>query len=793
MTADSHTPMMQQYLKIKSQHLDMLLFYRMGDFYELFFDDAKIAANLLDLTLTHRGQSQGKPIPMAGVPYHALDNYLARLIKKGESVAICEQIGDPETSKGPVAREVTRIVTPGTVTDDSLLEARTDVILLAIYQAKQGYGLAWADISGGRFSILSAIDTAQLFAEINRLQPAEIILNQQISGLHNNTNACIKIRPAWEFEISKATQLIKEQFSIYDINAFSDYKIAFPAAGALLAYLQLTQRQAILHLRQIKIEKKQDFLHLDAATQRHLELFTNYKGEKQNSLLSCLDNTASTMGGRLLKRWLGRPLANIAEITARQDAISSLTDVEKNQNLFIILKQIADLERIISRVALKSAKPNDLVQLRKTLEILPEIKKVIALNNSELVQNIDKNITPLPELCDLLKNALVNEPPQLIRDGGVIAKGFDEELDELRSLSENAADKLIELEKQEKERSGLSTLKFGYNRVHGYYIEISRAQAQEAPLHFQRKQTLKNVERYITPELKTFEEKVLSAESKALSREKWLYEHLIAETIIYMQELTNIATSLSELDVLNNFAERAAFLNWSKPKIQETSGIQIDKGRHPVIENILQEKFIANDLTLTPNNNMLIITGPNMGGKSTYMRQTALIVLLAHIGSYVPAKNAVIGLVDKIFTRIGASDDLASGRSTFMVEMTETAYILNNATSKSLVLIDEIGRGTSTYDGMALAYACCAYLSNEIKSINLFSTHYFELTSLAEESPRIKNVHVSATMANNKIVFLYTVEPGPASKSYGLEVASLAGLPEKVLQLAKNHLKVSTK
>lgn len=790
---ESHTPMMQQYLKIKAQHNDMLLFYRMGDFYELFFDDAKIAANLLDLTLTHRGQSQGKPIPMAGVPYHALDNYLARLVKKGESVAICEQIGDPQTSKGPVAREVTRIVTPGTVTDESLLEAQSDVILLAIYQIKQGYGLAWADISGGRFSLLSAVDSEQLFAEINRLQPAEILINQQIPGLHNNTNASIKIRPAWEFEISKSTNLIKEQFKIYDINSFSDYKIAFPAAGALLSYLQLTQRQAIIHLRQIRIEKKQDFLHLDAATQRHLELFHNLKGEKQNSLLACIDNTASAMGGRLLKRWLGRPLANIKEIIRRQDAITSLIDIGINQNLFYLLKQIADIERITSRVALKSARPNDLVQLRKTLEILPEIKDSIKSNNSDLIINIYNNIALIPELCSLLTDALVNEPPNLIRDGGVIAKGFDEELDELRSLSENATDKLLELEKQEKDRSGLSTLKFGFNRVHGFYIEISRAQAKDAPLHFQRKQTLKNVERYITPELKAFEEKVLSAENKALSREKWLFEHLLDETIRYIQELTNTANGLAELDVINNLAERATFLNWCKPKITSEPGIQINKGRHPVIENILQEQFIANDLTLTSNNNMLIITGPNMGGKSTYMRQTALIVLLAHIGSYIPAKNAIIGLVDKIFTRIGASDDLASGRSTFMVEMTETAYILNNATSKSLVLIDEIGRGTSTYDGMALAYACCAYLSDEIKALSLFSTHYFELTSLENESNRIKNIHVSATMANNKIVFLYTVEPGPANQSYGLEVASLAGLPEKVLQLAKNHLKVNTK
>lgn len=789
---NTHTPMMQQYLKIKSQHSDMLLFYRMGDFYELFFDDAKIAANLLDLTLTHRGQSNGKPIPMAGVPYHALDSYLARLIKKGESVAICEQVGDPQTSKGPVAREVTRIVTPGTVTDDSLLDAKSDVILLSIFQAKQGYGLAWADISGGRFSILSAVDSAQLFAEINRLQPAEILINQQISGLQNNTLASIKIRPAWEFEISKATSMIQEQFKIYDISSFSDYKIAFPAAGALLSYLNLTQRQAILHIRQIKVEKKLDYLQLDAATQRHLELFTNLKGEKQNSLLACIDNTASTMGSRLLKRWLGRPLANIEEILARQDAISSMTNIGKNQDLYYQLKQIADLERIISRVALKSAKPNDLVQLRKTLEILPEIKNLISANDTKLIQDIYQEIILLPDLCELLKNALVSEPPNLIRDGGVIAKGFDEELDELRNLSEHATDKLLELEKQEKERSGLSTLKFGYNRVQGYYIEISKAQAKETPLHFQRKQTLKNAERYITPELKAFEEKVLSAENKALSREKWLYEHIIDETIQYIKELTDIANSLATLDVLNNLAERANFLKWCKPKILKESGIHISQGRHPVIENILQEKFIANDLLLTSTENMLIVTGPNMGGKSTYMRQTALIVLLAHIGSYIPAKSASIGLVDKIFTRIGASDDLASGRSTFMVEMTETAYILSNATAKSLVLIDEIGRGTSTFDGMALAYACCSYLSNQIKSLSLFSTHYFELTALAEESSRIKNIHVSATMTNNKIVFLYTVEPGPASKSYGLEVASLAGLPEKVLQLAKNHLKLNT-
>ena len=830
--------MMQQYLKIKSEHSDMLLLYRMGDFYELFFEDAKIAAQLLDLTLTHRGQANGKPIPMAGVPYHAIDNYLARLIKKGESVAICEQVGDPKTSKGPVAREVTRIVTPGTITDESLLEAQNDVILLAISQTKHGYGLAWCDISSGRFSILSAVDNEQLLAEITRLNPAEILLNKNIANIKNISNTCIKLRPEWEFELSKAQTLLSKQFKLYNLDELQNYKIALPAAGALLAYLQLTQRQSLPHLTKIEIERRDDFLHLDAATQKHLELFTNISGEKKNSLLTVIDNTASSMGTRLLKRWLGRPLADIQQIQIRQEAITSLTNVENNQNIFELLKQISDLERINSRIALKSARPNDLVQLRKTLELLPELQKLIKDNKQQLVQNTCQKLEPIPELCELLSSALVENPPTLIKDGGVIAPGFDEELDELRALSENSADKLLDLENQEKQRSGLSTLKFGYNRVHGYYIEISNIQAKNAPAHFQRKQTLKNVERFITPELKKFEEKILSAENKALSREKWLYEHLIAETNNYIQNLMQIASSLAKLDVLNNLAERAKSLNWCQAKIVTTPGINITQGRHPVIENILQENFIANDLKLTSNTNMLLITGPNMGGKSTYMRQTALIVLLAHIGCYVPAQEATIGLVDKIFTRIGASDDLASGRSTFMVEMTETAQILNNATPKSLVLIDEIGRGTSTYDGMALAHACCTYLTNTIRSLTLFSTHYFELTDLGNTNPRVSNVHVSATMTNGRIrplsklsaesklrgdserrtgvytqvhedsstestkqvasadgfgkrsiVFLYTVEPGPANRSYGLEVAELAGLPQDVLELARHQLK----
>ncbi|MDF1758208.1 MAG: DNA mismatch repair protein MutS [Legionellaceae bacterium] len=786
--ANTHTPMMQQYLKIKAEHSDMLLLYRMGDFYELFFEDAKIAANLLDINLTHRGQSNGKPIPMAGVPFHAIDNYLARLIKKGESVAICEQIGDPATSKGPVEREVKRIITPGTITDESLLDARSDVILLAVNKLKSSYGLAWVDLSAGKFHIMQVNSSEHLLAEIARLQPAEVLLKEQLPEFSSNKKAIIKIRPDWDFEVKKASTILCKQFSLFDLNSLESQKATIPAAGALLAYLEITQRQAMPHLNKITIEQTDDFLQLDYATQRHLELFKNTQGERENTLISCLDYTASAMGSRLLKRWIARPLRDQNYLLERQEAIGSFVIGNKDIFLHPILKQVCDVERINARVALKSARPKDLVQLRSTLSLLPELQKVINNNETSLIKLNYAKITPLPALCEILMAAIVENPPTLIRDGGVLAKGFDDELDDLRDLGNNASDKLLELEKMEKERSGLSSLKFGFNRVHGYYIELSHSQADKAPAHFQRKQTLKNVERFITGELKEFEEKVLASENKALAREKWLYECILNEVLKYTSELAKIAEGLAELDVISNLAERAQSLQWCCPDLSHQPGIEISKGRHPVIENILQEKFIANDLHLQPTNNMLLITGPNMGGKSTYMRQNALIVLLAHMGSFVPAKHARIGLVDKIFTRIGASDDLASGRSTFMVEMTETANILTQATNKSLVLIDEIGRGTSTYDGMALAYACCAYLANNIQSLTLFSTHYFELTSLPQEFDRIKNIHLSATMANNNIVFLYSIEPGPASKSYGLEVAALAGLPKDVLKMASAHL-----
>jgi DNA mismatch repair protein MutS len=786
----THTPMMQQYLHIKSSHPDMLLFYRMGDFYELFFEDAKKAAHLLDLTLTHRGQSAGNPIPMAGVPYHAVENYLARLIKKGESIAICEQIGDPETSKGPVDRAVTRIITPGTVTDDALLESKSDNLLMAVHQTTQAYGLAWVNLSGSQFNMNQVNDIEQVLTEITRLNPAEILIQESELRTRLDQNFTVKIRPNWDFDPNLAQDNLCKQFDVQHLDALGkqDAPHAIPAAGCLLNYLQITQRQALPHLKSITLERCDDTLQLDAATQKHLELFPQKNEQRHHSLFNVLDNTATSMGSRLLKRWLGRPLRNQIDIQQRQEAIQLLMGSNQEDMLHDYLKQVCDVERITSRIALQSARPRDLLQLSITLGLLPELKHMLSEYQSPRIIHIQHNIEPLPLLYELLSSAIIENPPMLIRDGGVIASGFDETLDELRALNENATDKLLALEQKEKNESQLSMLKFGYNRVHGYYIELPRSQADKAPSHFQRKQTLKNVERYITPELKAFEEKVLSAKSKALTREKWLYEQLLTELLPELERLNAIAHAIAELDVLTNLALRAKALKWTCPTLSQSPGITIKEGRHPVIEPLLKERFIANDLALNTTNNLLLITGPNMGGKSTYMRQTALIVLLAHIGSFIPAKEATIGPIDKIFTRIGASDDLASGRSTFMVEMTETAQILRHATPQSLVLIDEIGRGTSTHDGMALAHATCVYLANTIKAYTLFSTHYFELTKLPDDYASIRNVHLKATMTDSGIVFLYNVEPGHASQSYGLEVASLAGLPQAVLTLATKQL-----
>ncbi|MBI2785345.1 MAG: DNA mismatch repair protein MutS [Legionella longbeachae] len=782
--------MMQQYLRIKSEYPDMLLFYRMGDFYELFFDDAKHASQLLDLTLTHRGQSDGKPIPMAGVPYHAVENYLARLLKKGESVAICEQIGDPATSKGPVERQVTRIITPGTVTDEALLDAKKENLLLAIHQQKHKIGLAWVELSSGRFHLLELTEKNQLSAELSRLQPAELLLEESSPLEEYCLNFPMKLRPGWEFRFDSAKKLLCEQFAVNNLSAFGeqDHATALIAAGALLAYLNTTQKQALPHLTTMTLEHTHDYLQLDASTQKHLELFENMSGGQENSLLSLLDKSACAMGSRLLKRWLGRPLKQHNLIKARQHAITEIIQLQEDASLYQLLRQVCDVERISSRIALKSARPRDLVTLGHTLALLPELHAALANNQSPLINQLKKQIEPVPELQQLIASAIIENPPVLIRDGGVIAPGFDEELDELKMLSTRANEKLVHLEQEEKLRTGLSSLKFGFNNVQGFYIELSKTQAEKAPTHYHRKQTLKNVERYITPELKQFEEKVLSAQVKALAREKWLYENLLLEIQHHINELTQLAQALAQLDVLTTLAERAQSFNWCCPKLVTESQISIEAGRHPVIEHLLQERFIANDLQLKPAQNILLITGPNMGGKSTYMRQTALIVLLAHIGSFVPATAVTLGPIDRIFTRIGASDDLASGRSTFMVEMTETAQILRQATHESLVLIDEIGRGTSTYDGMALAYASCSYLATTIKAYTLFSTHYFELTNLSEQWPCIRNVHLRASLDTGRIIFLYHVEPGHANRSYGLEVAELAGIPTEVLKIAHSYL-----
>lgn len=788
---DNHTPMMQQYLRIKAQYPETLVFYRMGDFYELFFDDAHKAAKLLDITLTARGQSSGKPIAMAGVPFHAAESYLAKLVKQGESVVICEQIGDPATSKGPVERQVTRILTPGTVSDEALLEGKRDNILLALSAKAEIFGIAALDITTGRFSVLEIKGKEALWSELERLKPAEILINEtdELTQLLTNYTG-IRQRPPWEFELDAAKRLLTQQFKIHDFVSFglAELSLASSAAGCLLQYINFTQKTVLPHLRQIKIEYREETIILDAATRRNLELTVNLRGEQDNTLAFVFDHTATTMGSRLIRRWLHQPLRQANILQQRQQAITALLKNSYYQKIYTLLHPIGDIERGLARVALKSARPRDLVQLRDALILLPEIQLQLKALNTCRLQQLQEQLSEFPELQTLLQRAIMDNPPITIRDGGVIANGYDAELDSLRSLSENAGQFLIELEAREKQRTGIATLKVGYNRIHGFYIEISRGQANNAPADYIRRQTLKNAERYITPELKSYEDKVLSANTLALAREKLLYDQLLDILILQLDKLQNMAAALAELDVLNNLAERAATLNLIAPEFTTQSGIHIEAGRHPVIEQVLTEPFIPNDIHLDAQRRMLMITGPNMGGKSTYMRQTALITLLAYIGSFVPAKRAVIGPVDRIFTRIGAADDLASGRSTFMVEMTETANILHNATANSLVLMDEVGRGTSTFDGLSLAWACAAYLAKEIQAFTLFATHYFELTALPEELPTIANVHLTAMEHGEKIVFLHTVQEGPASQSYGLQVAHLAGVPSIVIQQAKQKL-----
>lgn len=786
-----HTPMMQQFLRIKSQHPNTLLFYRMGDFYELFFDDAKKAAHLLDITLTSRGKSGGQPIPMAGIPYHAADNYLARLVKLGESVAICEQIGDPATSKGPVEREVVRIVTPGTITDEALLQDSRENLLVAVSASAQRFGIATLDIGSGRFHLLEAEGEDALLGELQRLNPAELLVPEHLaeSGLLNRFKG-LRSRPPWEFDLDTARTSLCTQFSTRDLSGFGceHLSLGLMAAGCLIDYAKETQRTAMPHVHGIRHENRDDSVILDAATRRNLEIDTNPSGRREHTLLAVMDHTATAMGGRLLQRWLNRPLRDLPSLQMRQQALGDLQIDYRYERSAEALKQIGDIERILGRVALRSARPRDLARLRDSLAILPDLHATLTDTLAPRLAQLGKDIATFPELVTLLKRAIIENPPVVIREGGVIAVGFDSELDELRAISTNAGGYLIELEKREREASGIATLKVGYNRVHGYFIEISKGQADQAPAHYIRRQTLKNAERYITPELKTYEDKALSAKSRALTREKMLYEALLDTVNEDLNALQQSASAIAELDVLVNLAERAATLNLSAPELCDTPGIRFKEGRHLVVEQVLDTPFVANELSLDEQRRMLIITGPNMGGKSTYMRQAALIVLLAHIGSYVPATEARIGMVDRIFTRIGSSDDLAGGRSTFMVEMTETANILHNATERSLVLMDEIGRGTSTFDGLSLAWACAIHLAEQVRAFCLFATHYFELTTLPETLSNVANVHLDASEYNDSIVFLHRIQDGPASQSYGIQVARLAGLPTAVLKRAQQEL-----
>ena len=794
---DKHTPMMQQYLGLKAQHPDLLLFYRMGDFYELFFEDAEKAARLLDITLTTRGQSAGTPIKMAGVPYHSLEPYLARLVKLGESVVICEQVGDPATSKGPVERAVSRIVTPGTLTDAALVDDKRDVLLLGVALNKHAAGVAWLNLSSGEFRV-SEVAHARLAATLDRIRPAEIIAGESLA-LAFSPEAPITRQPDWHFDVEAATRELCTHFRTASLTGFGadGLRPALAAAGALLRYAQATQTRALPHVQALIVERDTHFLGLDTATRRNLELTETLRGQPAPTLCSLLDTCVTSMGARFLRHALHHPLRDPALPAARHAAIEFLLD-ENAQAMRAVrqaLRGFGDIERIAGRIALFSARPRDLSGLRDSLHRLAELREPLANALVDmpvpLLQELHAELSTPDAALDLLCRAILPEPSALIRDGGVIAAGFDAELDEFRALNNNCGSFLVELEARERERSGIANLKVEYNRVHGFYIEITNANAAKVPDDYRRKQTLKNAERYYTPELKAFEDKALSAQERALTREKLLYENVLTALQADLPRLQAIARAVAHTDLLACFADVALAHNYCRPQFSQEPGLLIEAGRHPVVEDTLEggQTFIANDTQLGDGRRLLLITGPNMGGKSTYMRQTALIALLAHVGSFVPASRVVIGPLDQIFTRIGASDDLASGRSTFMVEMTESAAILHHATENSLVLMDEVGRGTSTFDGMALAFAICRHLVERNRALTLFATHYFELTLLAHEYADLANVHLDAVEHGERIVFLHAVEDGPANQSYGIQVASLAGIPGSVVKAARRQLR----
>nr|WP_217273593.1 DNA mismatch repair protein MutS [Vibrio coralliilyticus] len=783
--------MMQQYLKLKAENPDILLFYRMGDFYELFYDDAKRASQLLDISLTKRGASAGEPIPMAGVPFHAVEGYLAKLVQLGESVAICEQIGDPATSKGPVERQVVRIVTPGTVTDEALLSERIDNLIAAIYHHDGKFGYATLDVTSGRFQLMEPETEEAMAAELQRTAPRELLFPEDFEPVElmaaRNGN---RRRPVWEFELDTAKQQLNQQFGTRDLVGFGveQAHLGLCAAGCLIQYVKDTQRTALPHIRSLTYDRQDHSVILDAATRRNLEITQNLAGGTDNTLAEVIDHTATPMGSRMLKRWLHQPMRDINTLNHRLDAISELKELTLFADLHPTLKQIGDIERILARLALRSARPRDMARLRHAMQQLPELAETMGTLAHPYLTKLGQYAAPQEAVCDLLERAIKENPPVVIRDGGVIAEGYNAELDEWRKLADGATEYLEKMEQDERERHGIDTLKVGYNNVHGFFIQVSRGQSHLVPPHYVRRQTLKNAERYIIPELKEHEDKVLNSKSKALALEKQLWEELFDLLMPHLEKLQNLASAISQIDVLQNLAERADSLDYCRPVMSQEPGIHIQSGRHPVVEQVMDEPFIANPIELNPQRKMLIITGPNMGGKSTYMRQTALIALMAHIGSYVPAESAQIGSIDRIFTRIGASDDLASGRSTFMVEMTETANILHNATTNSLVLMDEIGRGTSTYDGLSLAWASAEWLAKELGSMTLFATHYFELTELPNQIPHLANVHLDAVEHGDTIAFMHAVQEGAASKSYGLAVAGLAGVPKSVIKNARAKL-----
>jgi len=784
-----HTPMMQQYFRAKAEHPDKLLFYRMGDFYELFFEDAQRAARLLDITLTARGQSAGAPIPMAGVPYHAVDGYLAKLMKLGESVAICEQIGDPATSKGPVERKVLRVVTPGTITDADLLEAKRDSLLVAVNPGRHRTGIAWLNLASGQFT-LTEVPTADTAGALERLDVAELLVPDGAQTSHANRSAPTRALPAWQFDAAAATKALSKHFGTRDLAAFGveDRDLATGAAGALLGYAAATQQSALAHVRTLTVETASEYLALDAATRRNLEITQTLRGETAPTLLSLLDECGTAAGSRLLRHWLTHPLRSQGAAAARHAAVAAWKDDgAARRSLVEVLARTADVERIAARIALGSARPRDLAALRETLRRVPAVAKALESVEAPLVASLALALAVDPKWSDLLASAIAAEPAAQVRDGGVIAGGFDAELDELRAVDANCGEFLVALEARERARTGIANLKVEYNRVHGFYIEVTHAHVEKIPDDYRRRQTLKNAERYVTPELKTFEDRALSAQDRALAREKLLYERLVADLAPAIPALQSVGATLAALDVLTTFAERAETLDFACPELVAFTGLAIRGGRHPVVERQV-DAFIANDLDVSPERRLLVITGPNMGGKSTYMRQAAVIALLAYCGSFVPARSASIGPLDAIHTRIGAADDLAGGRSTFMVEMTEAAAILRRATAQSLVLIDEIGRGTSTFDGLALAWAIARELAEKNRSLALFATHYFELTALPAEIDGCANLHFDAVEHADGIVFLHAAEDGPANRSYGLQVAKLAGVPSATIRRAGAYL-----